>query len=67
MVIHSLLRQVLFIETYSKLFDAASNLLVWNSELPENVGNLNIRLKKKDIKKIQNILWYIAHSELWKD
>ena len=54
-------------KTYSKLFDAASNLLVWNSELPKNVGNLNIRLKKKDIKKIQNILWYISHSQLWKD
>ena len=53
-------------ETYSKIFDAATNLLVWNSSLHETVGNLDIRLNKKDIKKLQNIVWYISHSKLWK-
>ena len=54
-------------ETYSKIFDATTNLLVWNSSLPESIGNLDIRLNKKEIKKLQNIVWYIAHSKLWKD
>ena len=52
-------------KTYSKIFDSASNLLVWNSDLPKTVGKLDIRLNKKEIKKLQNIIWYISHSKLW--
>ena len=52
-------------KTYSKIFDSASNLLVWNSDLPKTVGKLDIRLNKKEIKKLQNIIWYISHEKLW--
>ena len=52
-------------KTYSKIFDSASNLLIWNSDLPKTLGKLDIRLNKKEIKKLQNILWYISHSKLW--
>jgi len=52
-------------KTYSKIFDSASNLLIWNSDLPKTVGKLDIRLNKKEIKKLQNIIWYISHSKLW--
>jgi len=54
-------------KTYSKIFDSASNLLIWNSDLPKTVGKLDIRLNKKEIKKLQNIIWYISHSKLWSE
>ena len=54
-------------KTYSKIFDSASNLLVWNSDLPKTVGKLDIRLNKKEIKKLQNIIWYISHSKLYSE
>ncbi len=53
-------------EIYAKIFDAATNLLVWNNDLPKSIENLDIRLNKKDITKLQNIVWYISHSKLWK-
>ena len=53
-------------ETYAKVFDSATNLLAWNSSLPKTIGNLEIRLNKEDITKLQNIIWYISHSKLWK-
>ena len=53
-------------EIYAKIFDAATNLLVWNNDLPKSIGNLDIKLNKKDITKLQNIVWYISHSKLWK-
>ena len=53
-------------ENYSKILNSILNLLVWNSSLPESIGNLDIRLNKKEIKKLQNIVWYISHSKLWK-
>ena len=54
-------------KTYSKIFDSASNLLIWNSDLPKTVGKLDIRLNKKEIKKLQNIIWYISHSKLYSE
>ena len=35
-------------EIYAKIFDAATNLLVWNNDLPKSIENLDIRLNKKD-------------------
>jgi len=33
--------------------------------LPKCIGEIDLRLNKKEIKKLKNILWYIAHSKLW--
>ena len=56
-------------EIYSKILDSILNLLVWNNELPEYIGNLEIRLNKKEIKRFQkrykNIIWYIQNKKLW--
>ena len=56
-------------EIYSKILDSILNLLVWNNELPEYIGNLEIRLNKKELKKFQkrykNIIWYIQNKKLW--
>ena len=38
-----------------------------HSDLPKTIGKIKLRLNKKEIAKLSNILWYIAHSELWKD
>ena len=40
-------------KTYSKIFDSASNLLIWNSDLPKTVGKLDIRLNKKEISRLK--------------
>ena len=56
-------------EIYSKILDSILNLLVWNNELPEYIGNLEIRLNKKELKRFQkrykNIIWYIQNKKLW--
>ena len=58
-------------EIYSKILDSILNLLVWNNELPEYIGNLEIRLNKKEIKRFQkrykNIIWYIQNKKLWSE
>jgi len=52
-------------ETYSKILDSILNLLVWNSSLPETIGNLDIKLSKKELKRLKNIVWYIQNKKLW--
>ena len=58
-------------EIYSKILDSILNLLVWNNELPEYIGNLEIRLNKKEIKRFQkrykNIIWFIQNKKLWSE
>ena len=51
--------------TYSKILNSILNLLVWNNELPESIGNLDIRLSKKELKRFKNIVWYIQNKKLW--
>ena len=52
---------------YSKLYDSVGYLMTNHSDLPKTIGKIKLRLNKKEIDKLSNILWYIAHSELWKD
>tara|TARA_R100000781_G_C4036584_1_gene112496 strand:- start:497 stop:700 length:204 start_codon:yes stop_codon:yes gene_type:complete len=57
-------------EIYAKLYDSAGFLITHHSILPkyiDRVYKVDLRLSKKEIAKLTNILWYIAHSELWKD
>ena len=52
---------------YSKLYNSVGYLMTNHSDLPKTIGKIKLRLNKKKIAKLSNILWYIAHSELWKD
>tara|TARA_R100001129_G_scaffold170673_1_gene140332 strand:+ start:508 stop:690 length:183 start_codon:yes stop_codon:yes gene_type:complete len=52
-------------ENYSKILDSILNLLVWNNELPKSIGNLDIKLSKKELKRLKNIVWYIQNKKLW--
>ena len=52
-------------ENYSKILDSILNLLVWNNELPKSMGNLDIKLSKKELKRLKNIVWYIQNKKLW--
>ena len=53
-------------QIYKKVQNSALNLLVWNNELPDSIGNLNIKLTKDEINKIKNIIWYVQNKKLWK-
>ncbi len=53
-------------EFYSKLYDSASYLAMNHNHLPKSIGKIDLRLNKKEIEKLKNIIWYIAHSKLWK-
>ena len=53
-------------EIYSKLYDSATYLLMNHELLPNSIEKIDLKLNKKEIKKLKNIIWYIAHSELWK-
>ena len=52
---------------YAKIYDSVGFLVTNHSFLPKSIGKVNLRLSKKELAKLTNILWYIAHSELWKD
>lgn len=52
---------------YAKIYDSVGFLVTNHSFLPKSIGKVNLRLSKKELTKLTNILWYIAHSELWKD
>ncbi len=52
-------------QIYKKVLNSALNLLVWNNDLPDSIGNLNIKLTKNEINKIKNIIWYIQNKKLW--
>jgi len=52
-------------ENYSKILNSILNLLVWNNELPKSIGNLDIKLSKKELKRLKNIVWYIQNKKLW--
>ena len=51
---------------YSEIYDSASYLAMNHNYLPKSIGEIDLRLNKKEIKKLKNIIWYIAHSKLWK-
>lgn len=51
---------------YSKLYDSIGFIVTNQSMLPKSIGKLDLRLNKKELSKLTDILWYLAHSELWK-
>ena len=53
-------------QIYKKLQNSALNLLVWNNDLPDSIGSLNIKLTKEEIAKLKNIVWYIQNKKLWR-
>ena len=53
-------------QIYKKVQNSALNLLVWNNELPESIGNLNLKLTKSEITKLKNIVWYVQNKKLWR-
>ncbi len=53
-------------QIYKKVRNAALNLLVWNNDLPDSIGSLNIKLTKEEIVKLKNIVWYIQNKKLWR-
>ena len=55
---------------YAKLYDSIGFLVTNHSMLPKHIDRVykvDLRLSKKELAKLTDILWYIAHSELWKD
>ena len=52
-------------QIYKKVRNSALNLLVWNNDLPDSIGNLNIKLTKEEIAKLKNIVWYVQNKKLW--
>ena len=53
-------------QIYKKVQNSALNLLVWNNDLPDSIGSLNIKLTKEDIVKLKNIVWFIQNKKLWR-
>ena len=53
-------------QIYKKVRNSALNLLVWNNDLPDSIGSLNIKLTKEEIAKLKNIVWYIQNKKLWR-
>ena len=53
-------------QIYKKVQNSALNLLVWNNDLPDSIGNLNIKLTQDEISKLKNIVWFIQNKKLWK-
>ena len=51
---------------YKKVQNSALNLLVWNNDLPDSIGSLNIKLTKEEIAKLKNIVWFIQNKKLWR-
>ena len=39
-------------QIYKKVQNSALNLLVWNNDLPDSIGSLNIKLTKEEIEKV---------------
>ena len=53
-------------QIYKKVQNSALNLLVWNNDLPDSIGSLNIKLTKEEIAKLKNIVLYIQNKKLWR-
>ena len=53
-------------QIYKKVQNSALNLLVWNNDLPDSIGSLNIKLTEEEIAKLKNIVWYIQNKKLWR-
>jgi len=51
---------------YSKLYDSIGFVVTNQSMLPKSIGKVDLRLNKKELSKLTDILWYLAHSKLWK-
>ena len=51
-------------QIYKKVQNSALNLLVWNNDLPDSIGSLNIKLTKEEIAKLKNIVLYIQNKKL---
>ena len=52
-------------EIYAKLYDSATYLLMNHESLPKSLEKIDLRSNKKEIEKLKNIIWFIAHSKLW--
>ena len=52
-------------QIYKKVRNSALNLLVWNNDLPDSIGSLNIKLTKEEKAKLKNIVWYVQNKKLW--
>ena len=50
---------------YSQIYDSAGYLAMNHNYLPKSIGKKDLRLNDKEIAKLKNIIWYIAHSKLW--
>ena len=53
-------------EIYAKLYDSATYLLMNHESLPKSLEKIDLRSNKKEIEKLKNIIWIIAHSKLCK-
>ena len=53
-------------QIYKKLQNSVLNILVWNKDLPEQVGNLKVRLTEYEISKLKDICYFIQNKKLWR-
>ena len=49
---------------YSKLYDSVGFLVTNQSILPKSISKVDLRLNKKELAKLTNILWFISHTRL---
>ena len=49
---------------YSKLNDSVGFLVTNQSILPKSICKVDLRLNKKELAKLTNILWFISHTRL---
>ena len=49
---------------YSKLYDSVGFLVTNQSILPKSICKVDLRLNKKELAKLTNILWFISHTRL---
>ena len=53
-------------QIYKKLQHSVLNILVWNKDLPEEVGSLKVRLTDYEISKLKDICYFIQNKKLWR-
>jgi len=53
-------------QIYKKLQNSVLTILVWNKDLPEQVGNLKVRLTEYEISKLKDICYFIQNKKLWR-
>ncbi len=47
---------------YLRLYDSVGFLVTNQSILPKSVCKIDLRLNKKELSKLTNILWFISHT-----